>query len=98
MKRITMNTWQSLDINDNTGWRKQVGILLQNLATLVDGRCRLAVEIQSIPPLTERQHKECIHAGIVAIEQAVKSELHSECLEMVMRQELPKLYKEGNAQ
>lgn len=97
MKRITMQTWQSLDINCNKGWRKKVGILLQNLATLVDGRTRLAVEIQSIPPLTDRQRKECIHAGIVAIELAVRSELHCECLEMVMREELPKLYKEGSA-
>jgi hypothetical protein len=97
MKRITMETWQSIGINDDQGWRNQVGILLQNLATWIDGRTRLAVEIQSVPPLTERQRMECIGAGVVAIDRAIRSELHSECLEMVMRQELPNLYRKEGA-
>lgn len=76
--------------------RQRLAHLLRNLASMIDGRTSLAVEISSTPELSLEQKNECIRFGSEAIGKSVALLARSEALEEEMKKVAPLLFEENS--
>jgi hypothetical protein len=89
---IRTESWARVSINNDIGARQIVGSILRRLADFIDKRKTLAVDILTLPPLTDQQRTQCMSQGTRAIIAAVRSEAESEALESIMRDYCGRLY------
>lgn len=91
---FSLHYWYKCRINASAGWREHLADVLRALAAKLDGRCNLAVEIATIPPLTEERRTDCLVAGAQAIRRQVEQETHSAALESRLHLTRPELFKD----
>lgn len=76
--------------NRKIGARARIGSFLRWLADRLDGQTTLAIEIKSVPPLTDAQKIECVVFGTrqmkVAVEDCVRTAAEERILDVVMKE------------
>jgi hypothetical protein len=74
-------------------WRGRVAHRLRLWALHLDPGHQLHLRITAEPMLSMAQERECIMAGLAAIERALNDTARDEASEVVLRQALPELYR-----
>lgn len=75
--------------NEKRTFRQRLALWLRDLATRIDGRISLAIDIQATPPLTNAEKVECVLFGLgkvrFAVEQTARSKAEERCLDYILK-------------
>lgn len=87
---LTASFEWSFRVNRNATLRERIGAGLRSLASRIDGRLSLAIQIESTPPLSLAQKVECITFATrqlrAAIADTVKTAAEERILDVVMKE------------
>lgn len=94
--RVVCSTyWFQLRANDAPrSIRERLGRILRDLAQSVDGLHSIGVELNSIPPISQQQRKDCIRMGLDAMHRGLDSEARSAAIELILQNQFSELYDE----
>lgn len=73
-----------LAINERKSLREKVGMVLRDIATRLDGRSSIAIDIQTTPPLSYGDRLMCIKAGFKTIQFALEETTRTEAAERIL--------------
>lgn len=73
-----------LAINARKSLREKVGMVLRDIATRVDGRSSVAIDITTTPPLSDADQLQCIKAGFKTIQFALEETTRTEAVERIL--------------
>lgn len=92
-ERVEQTSRYRVAINERGGWRLNLGNLLRRVATRLDGRRSLAIDIRTAPALSSQQADQCIEQAVRCLSKAVATETHHELGEQVLQWRFPELYR-----
>lgn len=94
-RQVTQTVTWRLHINRAGGtWRERLGVAMRNLATRVDNRPTLWLDIYTTPTISAWDKAECIRHGVARMADAMRECATAEATEQVMREIFPQLFKE----
>lgn len=73
--------------------RDGIGDLIRRLASKIDGRMSVAISIETTPTLTTKTKIMLLKKGFNITEDLLEEELKMEASELLMKQQMPDLYK-----
>lgn len=79
-------------VNANRTLRQRIGAALRKLASRIDKRISLAVEIQTSPGIDPQKVVACVKRALDDLERYVRNEVEAECEEAVLRKMYPRLF------
>lgn len=79
-------------VNVNRTLRQRIGAALRKLASRIDKRISLAVEIQTSPGIDPQKVVACVKRALDDLERYVRNEVEAECEEAVLRKMYPRLF------
>lgn len=71
-------------VNARQTLRQRVCHLLRALASRIDGRLSLAIDIQTKPPISDRSKLECVAFGLGQIKWAIEETTRSTAQDLVL--------------
>lgn len=86
---IEMQWSYTMLVNVNRTLRQRIGAALRGLASRIDKRISLAVEIQTSPGI---KVGACVNRALDDLERYVRNEVEAECEEAVFRKMYPHLF------
>jgi hypothetical protein len=69
-----------------------LGQWLRDTADMLDGRCTLAVDMDSDPPVPVSVQTEVLHKGLQHMTRLLKDEVEQECRERLLKKAVPHLF------
>lgn len=91
---VTVNYTFSFKCNGPTkGWREFIGNALRTLAQKVDGRDSFGVHLESLPPLTGRERREVVLAGLNHMGRIQEQIVRLKATDSAMKENHPELFE-----
>lgn len=91
MSRV--ETLRIVKVNNDETWRERIGNVLHALAAMVDRRTVLAIEIQTVPPISAETKREIILKGIDHMISLASEAVKAEGNEALLRLRHPELFE-----
>lgn len=85
--------WFRVSANTRETGRKRIGNLLRDVADVIDGRESYALEMLSVPPVSEATRRVIVRKGIEHMGRLLDESAHSEAMDAGMKELCPKLYE-----
>lgn len=96
-RRVTCETMYRLRVNQANNWRDRFGNILRSLASRVDGRYSVAIEMISLPHLSEDENIRIINTGIDLMNDLQRQAVNHEAVDVISKKATPWLYEDSNS-
>ena len=73
-------------------WRDRAASWLRRLATLLDGRKTLAIEMHSMPSIPQAVEVEVVTKGLEHMRRLFANSVENECIETLLKQVAPDVF------